>query len=367
MFITKLQLDNAYAKLIKQRNHLPPNSDIWHLRFHWKKIKIALLTQINQQQFQLSPMQVITKANGEQVVLWSSLDALVIYWLVDYLTPTLPTHSLCEHIKGHQGGSSSVHRLHRFIHSSDATFVLRTDIKGYYANIHKPILLHQLRQYVDDPYILSLLSQFIYYSVDDGGWFHTPKQGIARSSPLSPLLAAFHLYCIDEYFSSIPHCRYARYMDDFIILTKKRWHLRKAIATLNRYFQHFGFTQHPDKTFIGRIAKGFDWMGFWFTDKGCTGVAPRAVQNHLTKLHRLYEQTRHLPAQEQAKRVSSYVTRWRAWCDSHKANPSYHCNTLPYGPTMAANAESSFALDHPSPFVVAAYPQELAGLNVTRV
>ncbi|ELD8091265.1 hypothetical protein WM620_005040 [Salmonella enterica] len=37
---------------------------------------------------------------------------------------------------------------------------------------------------------------------------------------------------------------------------------------LNRHFAQAGFEQHPDKTFIGRVEKGFDWMGFWFTEKG---------------------------------------------------------------------------------------------------
>ncbi|WP_231571942.1 reverse transcriptase domain-containing protein [Vibrio jasicida] len=153
----------------------------------------------------------------------------------------------------------------------------------------------------------------MYYSVEDGGTFHTPTKGIARSSSLSPLLAAFHLYCVDEYFANHPHYDYVRYMDDFVILTKTRWQLRKAVATLNQFFNQFGFVQHPDKTFIGKIDKGFDWMGVWFNKQGAITIAPRALQNHLITLARLYEQTRNLPANEQVGRVSQYIKRWQQW------------------------------------------------------
>ena len=192
-------------------------------------------------------------------------------------------------------------------------YICRTDIKGYYANINKSLLLQQIRQYVSDPLVLDLLAQFLYYTVEDGGNFHTPNKGITRGASLSPLLAAFHLFIIDDHFANIPHLYYARYMDDFIILTATKWQLKRAVAALNHLFNFFGFKQHPDKTFIGHITKGFDWMGFWFTEQGCTQVAPRAHCNHIIKLNRLYEQVRKLPAKQQAIRMMSYLTRWERW------------------------------------------------------
>ncbi|WP_318422369.1 RNA-dependent RNA polymerase family protein [Photobacterium leiognathi] len=101
-----------------------------------------------------------------------------------------------------------------------------------------------------------------------------------------------------------------RYMDDFIILTTSRWQLRRAVKKLNQFFEKFSFTQHPDKTFIGKIAKGLDWLGFWFNQNGCVSISPRALANHVTKLHRLYEQVRKMPAKLQALRMVSYIKRY---------------------------------------------------------
>jgi RNA-directed DNA polymerase len=41
---------------------------------------------------------------------------------------------------------------------------------------------------------------------------------------------------------------YRRYMDDIIVLSPLRWKLRKAIKTVNQYFEKLKLKQHPDKT-----------------------------------------------------------------------------------------------------------------------
>lgn len=148
--------------------------------------------------------------------------------------------------------------------------------------------------------------------MEGGGTFHTPAKGISRSSSLSPLLTAFHLTEIDTTFAALPGIRYARYMDDFIIFTRTRtrWQLHRAVRRLNHWFSGYGFRRHPDKTFIGHLKKGVDWMGFWFTRQGCQSMALRARENHRDTLRRLYEQIRKQPTEVQAVWVDAYVTRW---------------------------------------------------------
>ena len=47
--------------------------------------------------------------------------------------------------------------------------------------------------------------------------------------------------------------------------------------------------KHPDKTFIGRIAKGFDFLGYSFEPKGLS-IAPKTLANFLDRMTQLYEQ-----------------------------------------------------------------------------
>ncbi|WP_139540898.1 reverse transcriptase domain-containing protein [Klebsiella spallanzanii] len=268
------------------------------------------MSALNKGEYRFSPLQIITKASGESVALWSSRDALVLKMLTGALTPVLPVHPLCEHVKGHGGGRQSTLKVHDHLRRHHTPFVFRTDIKGYYAAINKRRLYDQLARHVSHPVLLNLLWQFLHYSVEDGGNFHTPRRGISRGAALSPLLAAFHLYELDCQFANHSRVRYARYMDDFIILAPTRWTLRRAVRDMKQFLNNFGFTLHPDKTQLGKTERGFDWMGLWFKQHGIHSIAPRAVSQHRLQCRRLYEHIRHLNKDLQAARMALYRRRW---------------------------------------------------------
>ncbi|MXD28089.1 transposase, partial [Escherichia coli] len=87
---------------------------------------------------------------------------------------------------------------------------------------------------------------------------HTPQTGIPRGCALSPLLGGSLLYFADMEFNATDNICYARYMDDFIVLTRTRWQLRKCVARLNEYFDWGGFTKLPEKTYTGKLSHGMD-------------------------------------------------------------------------------------------------------------
>jgi hypothetical protein len=68
--------------------------------------------------------------------------------------------------------------------------------------------------------------------------------------------------------------------------------LRKAVKATNQILSRLNVCKHPDKTFIGRITRGFDFLGFLFTEKGLLKVATITRQKMLLKLHKLYEHPR---------------------------------------------------------------------------
>ena len=47
-----------------------------------------------------------------------------------------------------------------------------------------------------------------------------------------------------------------------MVLTPTRWKLRRAVALLNGIFTTLGLEKDPHKTFIGRVEKGFDFLGY---------------------------------------------------------------------------------------------------------
>lgn len=101
-------------------------------------------------------------------------------------------------------------------------------------------------------------------AVSSGGEFFVPRGGICRGNALSPLFSDSFLWYVDSAFCRQEDIYYIRYMDDFLFLSARHWSLRRAVRRLHDYFEDTGFECHPDKTQIGRIERGFDWLGVWF-------------------------------------------------------------------------------------------------------
>ncbi|WP_239504309.1 reverse transcriptase domain-containing protein [Serratia marcescens] len=336
------RLDAAWDWLCDARKDAPSNADIWHLRHHWHRTRDALLTRLLNGEYRLQPMLLTKKRpHHDRQVMWGAQDALVLKWTAMLIAPHLDLHPRCEHVKGHGGGPQSVHRMHDALTTHNYTWVCRTDVKGYYRHINKDRLMEQVKQCITDPVLQDLIHQYLHYTVEDGGEFHTPEAGIARGCALSPLMGALHLYAMDAWFgqqmerakkNGTPGIYYARYMDDVVILAHTRWQLRKQVRALNQFFNEAGFCQHPDKTFIGRTARGYDWMGAQMSDVGVEGIAHRARANHLERLRRLYEQVRRWPAAQRRARMSQYRMRWTIWA------MAIACCTYPmYGITSIGN------------------------------
>jgi hypothetical protein len=191
----------------------------------------------------------------------------------------------------------------------DYQFVMKTDVKGYYASIDHAILLKQLANDVPSPFIFRLLCQYVKRTVEAGGLYKDIRCGIARGPALSPIIGAYYLTLLDEALSK-EGLHYARYMDDIVILARTRWQLRRAIKTLNQIFSALRLKQHPDKTFIGRIERGFDFLGYHFS-RGPMGLATKTIDNMLAKMHRLYEQKKTAP--ESAVDLGAYYRGWWGW------------------------------------------------------
>lgn len=248
---------------------------------------------------------------------WSARDALVLKWVALHVQPLLPQPEGCMHLRG-AGVRFSLRQVSAALSSQQYRYVHRTNIRGYYAHIRKPQVLSQVARFITDPVKVGLIRQYVHYSVEWGGEFHTPQNGIPRGCALSPLIGGSLLWHIDGYYNTFADedLFYARYMDDFLIFTRTWWSLRRAVGRLADFFDLGGFERHPDKTQTGKLEKGFDWLGIWYGDEGPT-IAPRALNNHRERRLRLYEQAcgRGASHDEAMERVQAYESRWTIWAE----------------------------------------------------
>ena len=100
-------------------------------------------------------------------------------------------------------------------------------------------------------WVLDLVSQYCGRALVQDGYYQPVTKGISLGCPLSPLMGALYLSLLDSVIDALPGIRYVRFMDNWDILAKTRWQLRRAVRVMNRGLAQLGLEQHPDKTFIG--------------------------------------------------------------------------------------------------------------------
>jgi hypothetical protein len=219
----------------------------------------------------------------------------------------LPLSPRCTHVKGHGGLKATVRAVLQAL--PQHRFVCKTDVQSYYASLDHLIRLDRLAVHIADRQVLSLIGQSLQRCVERGGLYWDARQGIALGSPLRPLLGAFVLTELDEALEQRGLFA-VRYMDDILVLAPTRWKLRQAIRVVNQVLTALRLTKHPDKTYIGRIARGFDFLGYHFSPAGL-GVAAQTVRHFVARVHRLHEREREKP--DGSSTLGIYVRRWVRW------------------------------------------------------
>jgi len=307
LLFTCERLEICFSWACKQRKHYNSNADIWDICFHWTNVLPHLFHQLITEQYHFSPLQRIKKATGETIHLWCMLDAVVLKSMSLILSQLLPSSNRCMHLKGHGGIKQTCKETRQTL--PEYRFVFRTDIYHYYESIDHHKMIDKCAVYIKDKFLLRLLWFSMHRTVHWGGLYQDIIKGLPRGSPLSPLLGAFYLYELDKAFEQ-DDCFYIRYMDDILILTKTRWQNRRAIAKFNAIISDLGLKQHPDKTSIGKIEKGFDFLGLQF-ESGTVLPCKKALKRLRDKLNRLYEQEP--DTSKRNIRLGQYIRRWFGW------------------------------------------------------
>ena len=104
----------------------------------------------------------------------------------------------------------------------------------------------------------------------------------------------------------IKNVRYVRYMDDWIIVAKKRHHLKKAIKKTYEILKSLKLEISRPKTEIDKMTKVFTFLGYQLGTKKLA-LSEDSQNRASEKIVRLYEQG------ASKKRIEQYLTRWHNW------------------------------------------------------
>lgn len=133
-------------------------------------------------------------------------------------------------------------------------WVLKCDIRKFFANIDHEILKEILHGYIEDKNVLWLLSRVI----------NSFSVGLPLGNLTSQLLVNIYMNEFDQFIKhKIKAKYYIRYADDFIIVSgDKKW-LEGLISKIRDFLiNRLKLTLHPDKMFIKTVASGVDFLGW---------------------------------------------------------------------------------------------------------
>jgi retron-type reverse transcriptase len=189
-----------------------------------------------------------------------------------------------------KGTHKAIYRFESFIrkvskNNTKTCWVLKCDIKKFFANIDHQILKSILARYIQDKETLFLISNIIdsfttnpigkTYGVTYGGEpsvLNTTNsaiaENVAKGLPLgnltSQLLVNVYMNEFDQFMKHKLKVKYyIRYADDFVILQNDKIYVEEILLEVSEFLEvNLKLQLHPGKVFIKTIASCVDFLGW---------------------------------------------------------------------------------------------------------
>lgn len=141
-----------------------------------------------------------------------------------------------------------------------SVWVLKCDIKKFFASINHKILKNILKKHIEDKNIIWLFNKIIdsFHGKDNVG------VGLPLGNLTSQLLVNIYMNEFDQFLKRTLKIHYCvRYADDFVILHESKECLENLIPKISNYLEtELKLSLHPSKVFIKTFASGVDFLGW---------------------------------------------------------------------------------------------------------
>jgi RNA-directed DNA polymerase len=151
---------------------------------------------------------------------------------------------------------------YRVSHNHTRTcWVLKCDIRKFFASINHNILQNILARHITDPDTLWLLDRII-SSFPLG--LPAGRQGLPLGNLTSQLLVNIYMHEFDQWVKHHLKAKYyLRYADDFVFLSHdKDWLMELLPRVGNFLHERLKLDLHPNKVSITTLASGIDFLGW---------------------------------------------------------------------------------------------------------
>jgi len=175
-----------------------------------------------------------------------------------------------------KGTHKAINRFRKFArrvgkNNTKTCWVLKCDIRKFFANINHEILLNILHEYIPDGNVVWLMENII------GSFSSTPtpsqsppraggedlKIGLPLGNLTSQLFVNIYMNKFDQFMKHKLKAGYCvRYCDDFVVFSEDKERLENIIASIKIFLKKkLRLELHPDKVFIKTLGSGMDFLG----------------------------------------------------------------------------------------------------------
>ncbi|MEK7553545.1 MAG: reverse transcriptase/maturase family protein [Patescibacteria group bacterium] len=163
-----------------------------------------------------------------------------------------------------KGTHRAINRFRKFYfkvskNNTKTCWILKCDIRKFFANIDHKILMEILKEHIDDDKLLRLLKEII-------GSFPSSKNrvGLPLGNLTSQLFVNIYMNKFDQFIKhKLKTKHYIRYCDDFVILSNNHGQLINYVSEIQKFLaDNLKIELHPDKVFIKTFSSGVDFLGW---------------------------------------------------------------------------------------------------------
>lgn len=146
------------------------------------------------------------------------------------------------------------------LNHTQIVWILKGDIRKFFATIDHQILKEILRQYIIDKDIMWLLERVIDSFYTEGSL----GAGLPLGNVTSQLLVNVYMNEFDGFLKRKLKVKYCiRYADDFVIVNTNKLYLDYLVPKISEYLEiKLKLSLHKDKVFIRRFSSGIDFLGW---------------------------------------------------------------------------------------------------------
>jgi hypothetical protein len=203
--------------------------------------------------------------------IWDAKDSLVLKYLTENIKAKSNFSKFVVSNKGNGGIPKAIKTVNKLIKTHK--YIYRSDVKSFYNSINHNILIEKLESFTTENEQKLIAKHLDRIEWQDGEYIEI-KQGISKSSPLSPVLGCIYLDELDREMEKL-NIKYLRYADDWIILAKTKYKLRKTVKKCKQILAKLKLEEHPDKT---------DYRNYHFRSKP-TSPCEQPSREVFKKLH----------------------------------------------------------------------------------